>query len=352
MAAPVSDRHWYNIVFTIPRTSSHLLIQILNLPAQDSIHRHPSDGYFFLAPLVQRFKHHLAGKDVSSWSEEQQEAVKDAFQESWEGLAKFLETAKKSGKGVFVKDHINWLVDPIAETRFLHPPTPRASRVPNGIPPPDPPGNPFAITVHDIDSPTLSPRNETVLPDDVLAGLRPTFLIRNPMLTFPSLLRTSLDNEGRQAVIDQYDTQRWELTFHWSRALYEFYLNLQGYDRTTSSPDIQYPIILDADDLLDENLMRRYASAIHLDPDLVRYTWPAATSSELDALSKTEKRMKSTILGSEGIVQGKTSQGLVLDEEVVKWKKEFGDELGERLDGFVKDAMEDYWWLWEKRLKA
>lgn len=327
-----------NVVFTIPRTSSHLLIQILNLPAQPSIHKHASDGYFFLAPLVQRFKRQLSGKDVSLWKDEDVRAVKEACQISYDGFEKFLLEAKGRGKGVFVKEHVNWFLDPTAESRYLH----SAS---NGL------GaattSPFTIIAAGSRNKIVSGSNETSLPDEVLLRLRPTFLIRNPMLTFPSLLRTSIDNEGRGAVMAGAETQRWEMSFHWSRALYEFYVEQRNLNSVTP-----VPIILDADDILNPDLMRTYAQTVGLDPNVIRYEWEKASEEEVGKLAKTERRMKDTILASQGIVKGKTAEGMQLDSEIEKWKVEFGEDLAARLEGFVRAAMEDYEWLWERRLNG
>ena len=61
--------------------------------------------------------------------------------------------------------------------------------------------------------------------------------------------------------------------------------------------------------------------------------------------------MASTISSSAGIVEGKTSKGLVLDEEGRKWKVEFGEEEGSKIEKWVRDAMPDYEYLKDKRLR-
>lgn len=349
----------YNILLTLPRTSSHLLTQILNLGAQPGIHRHPSDGYFFIQPTIQRFTHHLAGKHVSAWTEEERDIVRDAFQRSYEQVDTFVKEVQRHGKSSYVKIHINWLVEPVSESRFLYPLSPSSTVIaPNdsGIaleqdvtvpwtvePSLDTPG----------DSATLyrSQFNETALPDSVLKTWKATFLIRHPALTFPSLLRTGIDNEGLATVLQQEATQRWEATFHWSRRLYEFYSSLPEPDRATRDPNISYPIILDADDILNAKLVSNYAHAVGLDENKIRYEWKRASSDEIEKLSATERRMKDTLLQSEGIVQGKTAEGLVLEEEIKKWKTEFGEVLASRLESLVKATLNDYEWLWERRLK-
>lgn len=60
--------------------------------------------------------------------------------------------------------------------------------------------------------------------------------------------------------------------------------------------------------------------------------------------------MKDTLFASTGILKEKTSQNLTLEEEVSKWKVEFGESEGSQLEGWVKDAMPDYEYLWRNRL--
>lgn len=349
----------YNILLTLPRTSSHLLTQILNLGAQPGIHRHPSDGYFFIQPTVQRFTHHLAGKHVSSWTEEERDIVRDAFQRSYEQVDTFVKEVQRHGKSSYAKIHINWIVEPVSESRYLYPLSASSTVIaPNdsGI------ALEQDVTVPWTIDPTLdapgdsailprSPFNETALPDSVLRNWKATFLIRHPALTFPSLLRTGIDNEGIATVLQQESTQRWEATFHWSRTLYEFYASLSNSERATRDPSISYPIILDADDILNAKLVTKYARAVGLDGEQIRYEWKRASSDEIERLSAVERRMKDTLLQSEGIVQGKTAQGLVIEEEIGKWKAEFGEVLANRLESLVKGTLHDYEWLWEKRLK-
>ncbi|KAF2652409.1 hypothetical protein K491DRAFT_695642 [Lophiostoma macrostomum CBS 122681] len=339
----------HNIVFTIPRTASHLLLQILNLDAQPSVQRHEGDGYFFGPALGARFRFGVAGRDFGLWSGEAKDGVRQAVQVSWEKLSEFVEGLEvdhgkgdgdgDSGKRIFVKEHINWTLDPVVETRYLHP----ESKIPEDA-------RPWVVTTSPASTHTKSARNPTVLPDAFLLNLNPTFLIRNPLLTFPSLLRTSIDNEGLETVLKAaesgagFNTYRWECTFHWSRLLYEFY----------TANGVGAPIILDADDLANEDLMKRYAVAVGLDPQALRWEWAKAGEKDVEGLRVFERRMKDTILGSSGIVKEKMggTKTLALEEEVQRWKKEFGELLAGRLEGLVRDAWRDYEWLKERRFKG
>ncbi|KAF2475329.1 uncharacterized protein BDR25DRAFT_101805 [Lindgomyces ingoldianus] len=336
-----------NVLFCHPRTSSHLLAKILNLPAQPHIHQHASDGYFFLRPTGLRFQKGLAGKNVASWTEEEKEAMKEAFQKSYEDLEKFVQEAKYEGKGIYVKEHVLWTVEPVSESMFLYGPG-CTTREPW-----------YAITIRtsanilekEMES-RKSEGNETCLPDSFLRKLKPTFLIRHPALAFPSNLRTAIDNEGIETVKRAHGIHTWEMTYHWLRALYTWYdSHLPPEQRTTNIPEITFPILLDADDITNPSHIRRYTEAIGLDPSLLRYEWEAASEHELDGIGSMEKRMKETILKSTGIVKGKTSADLVIGDEKRKWREEFGDDLGQRLEGWVDGALEDWEWLRGRALR-
>ena len=332
----------HNIIFTIPRTSSNLLTQILNLSAQPGIHRVPSDGYVFLPPLVHRFRNNLAGKNVNDWTHEERSGMTEAFQKAYNDLNKWTQEAEEEGKGMMIKEHINWLLSPVAETRFLFSSSPTLDTKFTIQP---------AQPIQNLQFESPSENNETCFPDSILSSLAPTILIRNPLLTLPSLLRTSIDIEGLEtALATPIEQWEWETSYHWSRTLYAFYASLP-FPLPSSVPEINYPIILDADDLPDQELMRRYASAVRLDPSLIRFSWPVAPKEEIEASGKNIARMKDTLLASSGIVKGKTSQGLTIEGEMKKWEKEFGNVLTGRLVELWEGAKEDYVWLFERRFR-
>jgi hypothetical protein len=274
---PIAPTH--DILFTIPRTASNLVTQVLNLPSQQDILRHPEDGYFFLPALRCRYQHNTFTRPLHSLSEEERENLSDALQMGSRAWGNWVEKAENEGKGTYVKEHVNWMVDPSIESDFLHP-----SRV----------GAETGL------------RNPTAIPDDFLSSgrVRPTFLIRHPVLTFPSLLRTAIDNEGFEAVRkpETEMTMRWECTYTWHIRLYNFLLASDAYPHASSVEGISYPIILDAADLKDEELVRWYAEAVGLNPEKTRFQWEEVGK---EGMGRMEARMKDTILSSRGVVAGK-----------------------------------------------
>lgn len=345
-AQSYSSQLGHHMVFTIPRTASHLLLKVLNLPEQHSVFRHSNnlDGYIFLPAAAPRFTRSLPGKPIQEWTEEEKTALKDAMQSSFDEWLSLIEEGEKQGKSTFVKEHLNWMVSPVAEGRLYgHQKSGSSSAT--------------QFRVHWKTQQTSDVGKEdniTCLPDAfLLQQIKPTFLIRHPALTFPSALRTAIDNEGILSVLDEEKIQQWECNYLWSLSLYTFYTKSAAkFNRQSFVGGVEYPIVLDAQDLGDEALVRKYAKAVGLEEDKVRFTWKAAEEKEIASLGKIEKRMKSTILASSGIEKGKL-HAAELETESLKegWKREFGEVLSERLVRLVNGSIEAYEALKSVRLR-
>jgi hypothetical protein len=104
--------------------------------------------------------------------------------------------------------------------------------------------------------------------------------------------------------------------------------------------------------MVEAEVVLKYAKIIGLDPAKLKFSWSPKSKEELDKIHPVEKRMLSTISASAGIVEGKTSRGVDINEEVKKWKVEFGDEEGGKTEKWVRDAMPDYEYLKARRLRA
>ncbi|KAL1591446.1 hypothetical protein SLS60_011945 [Paraconiothyrium brasiliense] len=334
------------MVFTIPRTASHLLLKLLNLQEQPSLHRHSNnlDGYLFLPAAVPRFRYSLPGKPIQDWTEEEKTALMTVMQGSFDDWIDLIQEAEKHGKSSFIKEHLHWMVDPVAEARLYE----------NGQS-----GSSSAIQFqvnwkNSQPSEAREEHNVTCLPDTfLLQHIKPTFLIRHPALTFPSNLRTAIDNQGISTVMIEEKIQQWECTYLWSLSMYKFYAqSTKQFDRKSLVDGVEYPIVLDAQDLGNEALVKKYVKAIGLHEDRVRFTWKAADKEDLSGLGTMEKRMKSTILASSGIEQIKLNLGEP-DMETLKegWRREFGDVLSERLVKLVNGSIDAYETLKRVRLR-
>ncbi|KAF2255288.1 hypothetical protein BU26DRAFT_515020 [Trematosphaeria pertusa] len=337
-----------HIVYTIPRTASHLFMQLLNLPAQPSVLRREDgiDGYHFLETLVHRFKNGLAGKPLKDWTAEEQKLMRDAFQAGFEDWLRLMKSAEGMGKRTFTKEHVNWLVDPIAEGRA-------SGEMRQGI-------ESFAASFPEGSehSQTHTKANPLVMPDEfVLKMLKPTFLIRHPALAFASLFRAAVGGEGSddlrlEEVLDGEEKHKWECTYHWSIAVYNFYIQHPEFDRKTCVDGIQYPIVIDAGDLNNEPLIKKYAKAVGLDEDLVRFEWQPTPDEEIEKVPVLQRKMKKTILESKGVETGRLGKDGGPDMEKLKegWRKEFGDAVSARLEKLVEDNLGMYEELRSKRL--
>ena len=239
----------------------------------------------------------------------------DALALSFAAWEAWVHDARDEGKGTYVKEHVNWMVQPRTEEVVLHGGGQRSQAG----------GNPTAV------------------PGKFWEGVRVTLLVRHPALVFASALRTAIDNEGMDVVMGDEGAaaMRWECTFRWHRMVHKF-LGAQGHE----------VVVVDAEDLDNVELVRGYAVAVGLDPELVRFEWEAATGEEQGGLDRVERRMKDTILRSTGIVTGKLKKedGINLDAEMYGWRNEFGVVLAARLMGLVEAAMADYEWLRERRI--
>ncbi len=271
------------------------------------------------------------------WTQDEWTRLMESYQNCFEALQKHADTAEAEGKDILVKEHAPWLMDPIAESKWVF-----GENSTDESP----------WTVKAFPQQTHSTLNETVLPDEFLKTWLPTFLIRHPALVFPSLYRTYVDLEGPEVAETESPVIALEMTMHWSRTLYDWYTQQLNPSHTDFDSDVTWPVVLDADDIMTESeVVLRYSKIVGLDPAKLKFSWAAASKEELDKMSKPENRMKSTILGSAGIVEGKTSTGLEIDEEARKWRVEFGEEKGAKIEKWVRAAMPDYEFMKAKRLR-
>jgi hypothetical protein len=109
-----NSRRFY--LFTYPRTASNLLTRILSLENQPSLLDSKSE-YFFAPTLAWKLgPAQLGGKPISAWSEDQKTGLRKSFTECAQTLVDVCKKAEEEGKDIYVKEHINWLLDPVAES--------------------------------------------------------------------------------------------------------------------------------------------------------------------------------------------------------------------------------------------
>jgi hypothetical protein len=89
-----------------------------------------------------------------------------------------------------------------------------------------------------------------------------------------------------------------------------------------------------------------------MDPTKVQSTWSPISKEEGEKMTKTAQRMLSTLNASNGIMQEKSSANIDVATEAKKWKEEFGEEGAQKLEKWVRAAMDDYMYLRERRLRV
>lgn len=336
MVSTSKGTYW---LLTYPRTASNLLVRMLALDDQEDFLASENEGYFFLPTVPARFRLFRAdGQHLNTWTDEQRSDLMDRHQRSFDSLRKHVAEAEVRGKSVYVKEHVPWMIEPVAETKWVFGEDSTQEK---------------PWTVKAFPSQAHSHLNHTSLPDEYLLTWLPTFLIRHPALVFPSIYRTTLENEGSEVAKIELRQQALEMTMHWSRSLYDWYSqNLGKDDSGTSDPAVSWPIILDAEDvILNPAILQKYCRFLGLDSSKLRISWEPATKEELDNMVGPERRMRSTISASTGILRDKAPPDIDIDEESKKWKAEFGAEESQKLVKWVRAAMPDYEYMRARRLK-
>ena len=335
----VLDRYRCLYLITYPRSASNLLVRMLALDQQPNIMSRKSSGYFFLNAFRKTYKMENKAKHVNDWTEDERHEMMESFQKCFDELEDHVQAARAEGKFVFVKEHAGFMIEPTAKTRFMYGQD-SVTELPWTVKVPGTYGENL----------THSSLNETVLPDEFLQKWMPTFLIRHPALALPSLYRTIIDSTEEHRVDSELPL---EMTLHWNRTLYEWYLQYFKTLETKTGLEPIWPLVLEADDLMtSRDVPIAFCKAVGMDPSKLRFSWAPATQEQLAGYSNdTHRRMLSTLSASAGVVSGKTTEGLDIDLEAKKWKQEFGEEMGDKIEGWVRAAIPDYEFMKARKLR-
>lgn len=189
-----------------------------------------------------------------------------------------------------------------------------------------------------------SPDNPTIFPDDFLLSHSPIFLIRHPIQTFPSTIRAgSRYMQSTGPIMD--DFAKLMLRYRWHVILYDWYAKEHTRD-PEANPE---PLILDADEMMyNRAAVAELCRRVGLDPAMTRYEWRKA---QLENSYDRESEYQDVLTQSESILPGKGSDIVKLEDEIPKWKAEFGEERANLLLELVDDAMSDYEYLSERSIR-
>lgn len=158
------------------------------------------------------------------------------------------------------------------------------------------------------------------------------------------------------------------MTLAWARQLFHLYSKIlppslvptgaETTDKDEEGDTRIWPIVLEADEALspqnDYELLKKYCRLVGFEEERMRFQWEVAGKGDLLASTEVGRRMNSTVNSSTGLVQGKlaSADGINIEVEAIKWREEFGEEGGKRMEGWVRDAMPDYEFLRERRLRV
>ncbi|OAA71432.1 hypothetical protein ISF_01983 [Cordyceps fumosorosea ARSEF 2679] len=327
------------LLITYPRSASNLLVKILNLPEQPQVTSRDSGGYFFFPAAASMNRAGLLRRLPRDWTADEADLLRRRYQACYDELQQLLDEADEQGKMAVTKEHAPFITSPAFVPDFLH--GTRDAAAPWRVQVPER----AAAATAECPPPGLS-GNPSVLPDALLLRCVPAFLIRHPALAFPSWHRVVLsfcDGDAARLEREMVPFAALGCTLRWTRQLYDWYAAASGKE----------PVILGADDMLrDPEVIRRFCDLVGLDKDKVRFRWEPVTEAEQGRVSAAGAKTRVTLNASSGIAEGKTFEGLSIEGEVEKWKAEFGELVGSRIEGWVRDAMPDYAYLVGKKLQA
>ncbi|KAJ6093041.1 hypothetical protein N7486_008330 [Penicillium sp. IBT 16267x] len=336
------------LLVSIPRTASNLFLKILNIPNQPNLLTSDSGGYFFYPAFVKAAASsnsyiNKPNKTIDQWTDDEKTHLKHSFQECFNALEEYSTQAENDHQMMFAKEHAYWLYSPAAllksQTGIHDEEFFKAFRV-------DMPEK--------YGSKTYSRFNETLFSDEYLRSWQFAFIIRHPALAWPSMYRAmvkvaesgKLDEDGvRGASFTNMD-------MHWTRLLYDWCME---------QPDapVQPPII-DAHDLIhNPEVVLKFCEQTGLDKSVVQFEWAGKNDKKSDkwgagdpnasAVLNAANVMLSTLENSSGIVKEKAPEVIDIDVEAVKWREEFGEEIGGLIEEYVRKSMPDYEYLKARR---
>ena len=110
-------RFW---LLTYPRTASNLLVRMLALDDQPNLVSSEKRGYFFMPPMTLRM-HQLKTvyRRPDEWTQDERARLMESYQSRFEAFQTYADTAEAQGKDIFVKEHVPWLINPIAESKWV-----------------------------------------------------------------------------------------------------------------------------------------------------------------------------------------------------------------------------------------
>lgn len=336
------------LIVSVPRTASNLLLKILNIPKQPNVLTNPKGGYFFYDAFMTASENGRIGKPLEQWTVDEKSETKGAIQRCFNELEDYSSRARADNKIMFAKEHAFWFLNP----RFFTGNINSAEEQENA--------KEFNVSTPERYGPsqTFSANNKTVMPDEYLRTWQLAFIIRHPALAWPSMYR-AMQKMSKAGVIEDDDVKGVSvknMSMEWTRKLFDWCLE---------QPDESVaPLVIDANDVIhNRGAVIRFCEKVGLDTASMQFEWTGSAKKsettestnvgepgELAFRKNTVSIMLSTLQESTGVVKDKAPVSVDIDEEVAKWRVEFGDEIAELLEKATRDSMPDYEYLKANRV--
>lgn len=221
-----------------------------------------------------------------------------------------LQNAEKTGKVLFVHDHLYYTTSP----DHVH-----ASVIPPG-------------------SSIKEGSNFNLIPEKLLLnpGTVPLFTIRNPVLCVPSTIKSIRDTKTGGASLPAYNIGT---NLGFARELHDWY----------KSNGIE-PVVVDADDYMtSEHFSRRLAQRIGLDPGQVTVAWEPTPAEQQAQMHPVLRAIQKTLIDSKGLVPRRAAKNINLEEEEARWKDDFSQGAVDLIHELIQRMSPDYEYLYQRR---
>ncbi|KAK3304658.1 uncharacterized protein B0T15DRAFT_250192 [Chaetomium strumarium] len=358
------------LLVSAPRTASNLLVKILNIHQQPNVLTNDKGGYFFFDAYTSGIGNERFKTPLNQWPEEWRTELRNLYQQSLDKLEEWSARAAAENKIMFSKEHSFLFLNPA----ILFAPPGGGDDASSSSEPMSKEEEFFRLRIPATErygggaqQQTWSAGNRTVLSDEYLRTWQMAFLIRHPALAFPSMFR-AVTRMTREGILNEDGVRgsspNSTLTLRWTRMLFDW-CAAQAQTSNNNNGDAaaaaaMMPLLLDAHDVIhNPNVVLRFAEAAGLDKDAVQFEWNAEEKKldwgligNNDFGARSQAIMLSTLQNSTGIVKEKAPDVIDIKAEAEKWKEEFGPEVGGMIEKAVLDAMPDYEYLREKRVRA
>ena len=330
-------------------TSSNTLFEILNLPSQSDVCLFNQDRSFFVPPSQLVDQLGLLDRPIQSWSADEKNRIMEAYQDRFTAMEVYTQEAHARGKIAFVTEHGCNLASPPARARFLF----GSGGVDEST------WRVHVPSMSHLSEDADSRLNETVLPGYVLLYYLPIFLIRHPALAIPDVYRRFVfgRNANSEVMVSLEHKLRAAVTLHWTRVLYNFHVLEDSRNWVCRDDDVDddvtWPLVLDTDDIVNSpKVIERLCEIVGLDVKNLGWRWQRVSSGDMSENPNSIIWAAKTLPGDTDADNVKTGENLSIGEEAKKWVDEFGEDVGRRIEEWVRSSMPDYEFLRGRKLEA